>query len=33
LTVTINNASSNNMIISYLKNVMKDWLTNSLIYC
>ena len=24
LTVTIDNASSNNMIISYLKNVMKD---------
>jgi hypothetical protein len=31
LTVTVDNASSNNMTISYLKNVMKDWRTNILL--
>jgi nicotinamide mononucleotide adenylyltransferase len=30
LIVTINNLSSNNVSISYLKNVMKDWPTNIL---
>jgi hypothetical protein len=30
LTITLNNASSNNVTISYLKNVMKDWPTNTL---
>jgi nicotinamide mononucleotide adenylyltransferase len=31
LTVTVDNASSNNVTISYLKNVMKDWPTNILL--
>jgi hypothetical protein len=30
LTVTVDNASSNNVTILFLKNVMKDWLTNIL---
>jgi len=30
LTVTVDNASSNNVTISFLKNVMKDWPTNIL---
>jgi hypothetical protein len=30
LTVTVDNASSNSVTISYLKNVMKDWPTNIL---
>jgi hypothetical protein len=30
LTVTLDNVSSNNLTISYLKNVMKDWPTNIL---
>ena len=30
LTVTVDNASSNSVTISYLKNVMKDWSTNIL---
>jgi hypothetical protein len=30
LAVTVDNASSNNLTISYLKNVMKDWSTNIL---
>jgi hypothetical protein len=30
LTVTIDNASSNNVTISFLKNTMKDWSTNIL---
>ncbi|KAL9372591.1 hypothetical protein Peur_034835 [Populus x canadensis] len=30
LTITLDNASSNNVTISYLKNVMKDWPTNIL---
>jgi hypothetical protein len=30
LTITIDNASSNSVTISYLKNVMKDWPTNIL---
>jgi len=28
LTITVDNASSNNVTISYLNNIMKYWLTN-----
>jgi hypothetical protein len=31
LTITIDNASPNNVTISYLKNMMKDWPTNILL--
>ena len=30
MTVTLDNVSSNNLTISYLNNVMKDWSTNKL---